>query len=264
MPQDSLQDKKITHVGTLRLADLEIQTQANNGEKILYTISHVSPVELKTMYNNILNICKKHYIIDLSNTWKIAEMFDDLKTTPFYSHIAGVLVILKKEYEKACKVDDRTFLSLSEANAYKKVLKQFTDIYSLGKSYADYERLKLQECIERLETIKFLDPVLNQRRNELQKKLTILKEHEESDHYKRGMQLKEEFKNKGISNLFGYGDPGFLERAYKATMCSQVAKVEAQPYVLMVYDKSEKGSINGIVLTESYIYNLMGLMEVCK
>jgi hypothetical protein len=246
----------------IALSCLEIRIRYKEDQGILHLISDAASEKLEEIKENITLICNQYHVLEPSNGWTIAGKFNRCETMDFYKELSSSLSLLKKEYEKACVVEKRSFQTLAEANRYRAELKSFQDIYIPGKDYADYESVKLSEKIVQLDGIKLHDDEMKQRVLDLKEKLERLKEHENTELFRRGEWLKTFFQKYEEPNLSVYGSDPFLEEVSLAIKNKNILAVEKEPYVIAVYNEAEKGKMKGIVITEQFIYNLMNMLSL--
>lgn len=97
---------------------------------------------------------------------------------------------------------------------------------------------------------------------ELKEKLDWLKEHENTEAFRRGERLKASFQKYEVPDLSVYGSSQFLEEANLAIKNKNILAAEKEPYVIAVYNEAAKGKIKGLVITEKFIYNLMNMISL--
>lgn len=262
LPHENQYSNAMSLYTVIALSCLEIRIRYKDEQGILHLISDAASEKLEEMKENITLICNQYHVLDPSNGWAIAGKFDRCEKMDFYKELSSSLSLLKKEYEKACVVEKRSFQTLAEANRYRAELKNFQDIYIPGKDYADYESVKLSEKIVQLDGIELHDDEMKQRVLDLKEKLERLKEHENTELFRRGERLKASFQKYEVSNLSVYGSSQFLEQASLAIKNKNILAAEKEPYVIAVYNEAAKGKMKGIVITEQFIYNLTNVISL--
>lgn len=262
LPHENQNSNAMSLYTVIALSCMKIRIRYKEDQGILHLISDAASEKLEEMKENITLICNQYHVLDPSNGWAIAGKFDRCEKMDFYKELSSSLSLLKKEYEKACVVEKRSFQTLAEANRYRAELKNFQDIYIPGTGYADYESGKLSQKIVQLEGIEFHDDEIKQRVLELKEKLDRLKEHENTEAFRRGERLKASFQKYEVPDLSVYGSSQFLEDANLAIKNKNILAAEKEPYVIAVYNEAAKGKIKGLVITEKFIYNLMNMISL--
>lgn len=243
----------------LKLAYIEIEINYISLRDAMEKLKACSPYELAVFYSTIKGICDRHHILDnLSELSITAEMGN--ASIGEYKQIKELLQKLNKKYVNACMVDGIRFESLDIANQYRQDLEQFNRVYCSGKSYADYESMKLRAVVEELNDLSFNTADIHKKIEVLENKVQILEQHEETEAYRKGRELLAVFVPLESNGLYLYGSEEFLHPAYKVITSSMVNKVETAPYPLVIYDISTGDSIKGFAITEKYFYDFGGVL----
>lgn len=239
----------------LKLAYIEIEINYVSLKDAMTKLKACSPYELDVFYNSIKDICDKHHILDDNPSELSISTEIGSATEEEYQQIKNLLQKLKKNYTKACLVDEIKFVSLETANHYRQDLELFGRVYSPGKSYADYESRMLRSVLEELQKTNFNTEEIQRKIMSLEKRVQELEAHEDSSAYQRGKNLLENFTIIMAKGLYMYGSEEFLHYAYKVKTSTVVNKVETDPYPLIVYDTATGDGIKGFAITDKYFYD---------
>lgn len=245
----------------LRLAEIAIEDECGTEKNILKLDSYY---DLKKVYEHILDILIKHNIIADDGSNQFYDIFVSPKSE-YYKEINQLLVRVKKQldvkHKELCTVRGIVFDTIEEADIYRNEIERFEKIYMEGNSYADYESTRLKEIIELLKKEEFKDAKILDAQEQLEKRVEILVQHEQSDAYKRGKSLSTEFQDISIDNLYIYGTQNYLSEAYKVRKNEKVKKYEEDCFPIIIYDESPTSkNIKGIVISEKFIYDFNAML----